>query len=78
MNLYFRVKDAPTFAIVDFPWQTPTKVTYAVISAFTVEEKLKILRDSLSDWGWEDDIIEEKLKEVEQLLASDNLELAFR
>jgi hypothetical protein len=75
MNLYFKVKGAPSFARVDFPWQTPTKITYAVIEAPTTKEKLKILRDSIS--YWDSDIIEEKLEKVEKLLTSDVLELTF-
>ena len=75
MNLYFKVSDAPTFTKVDFPWQTPTKVTHAVINASTLRERLEILRESIS--YWEDDIIEEKIKEAEQLLTSDALELEF-
>jgi len=77
MNLYFKVKGAPSFAEVDFPWQTPTEVTYAVINAPTNKEKLKILEDSIIDWGWAD-IAEEKLKMVEELLNSDSLELAIK
>lgn len=75
MNLYFKVRGAPTFVKVDFPWQTPTKVTHAVINASTLEERLKILRESIS--YWEDDMIERKIKEAEQLLTSDTLELEF-
>lgn len=75
-NLYFKVKGTPIFVRVDFPWQTPTKITYAVIEASTLEEKLKILRDSIIDLGWAD-IADEKMKEAEQLLTSDVLELEF-
>ena len=75
INLCFRVKGASLFVRVDFPWQTSTKVTYAVIEASTLEDKLKILRDSIS--YWEDNIIKRKMEEVEQLLTSDVLELEF-
>ena len=40
MNLCFNVKNGE--AIIDFPYQTATKLTYAVMDTKTNEEKLYI------------------------------------
>ena len=73
MNLVFRCIDGSGY--VDFPWQTRTDVTYAVLNATTDNEKLKILKDSISDW--DADLIEGRMAQVIRLLNSPHLELTM-
>ena len=49
MNLCFR--DGRAFA--DFPYQTSTKLSYAVMSASTREEKLKLIKADIERYGKE-------------------------
>lgn len=73
MNLCFEIKDSSGDTHVAFPWQTSTEITYAVLNAETNEERLEILRESIS--SWEESLIEEKMEQVEVLLSSEHLEL---
>lgn len=71
MNLSFKVKGG---GYVDFPYQTRTTVSYAVLAATTVEEKLQILREDLSQSDneeWQQDT----LRAIEALLTNPNLKL---
>lgn len=46
MNLVGRIKNH----YIDFPYQTPSEVTRAVMKASTREEKLKIIKTDLDRW----------------------------
>lgn len=63
MNLAFEVKGG---GIIDFPYQTPTKLTKAVLACPTHEDQLKLLR---AEYGDRD------LVEIDRLLHNPNLEL---
>lgn len=63
MNLAFEVKGG---GIVDFPYQTPTRLTKAVLACHTREERLALLRAERGD---------QDLAEIDQLLQKPNLEL---
>ena len=45
MNLYFRVKDGS--GMIDFPFQTPTELTYAVMEAETTQDRLALIKQYL-------------------------------
>ena len=47
MNLYFETKAGGY--VIDFPFQTNTNCTYAVLAAKSVEEQMKILREHYGD-----------------------------
>jgi len=76
MNLIFTVKDC-SIASVEFPFQTPTDLTYCVLNAKSMEEKLELIKNCLIQWDTEEQRINEILAEVESLLLNDKLELSM-
>ena len=50
MNLIFDVKDSTTGACVDFPYQTSTEITYAVLAKTDPVERLEIIVGDLNRW----------------------------
>jgi hypothetical protein len=75
MNLFFKVKGGS--GKVDFPFQTSTDLTYAVLKAKGREEQIKLLSDEMSLWGWGLADINEMLAEIEALMDDPNLELTL-
>ena len=78
INLFFKVKNGA--GMVDFPFQTSTDLTYAVMNAEGKEERIKLLRlkllsDEMRKWGWGLADINEMLAEIEALMDNQNLEL---
>ena len=52
MNLCFLTKTKRKHR-VEFPYQTSTNITYAVLRAKTNEERFKILKDDMESFGAE-------------------------
>jgi len=75
MNLFFKVKDGT--GKVDFPFQTSTDLTYAVMKAKGREEQIKLLSDEMRLWGWGLADINEMLAEIETLMDDPKLELDY-
>ena len=82
MNLIFDVKEGA--GMVDFPWQTPTELTYKVLALETKEEQLSLLREWAEEhlYSYEPANTRERgiastMAEVEALMASPNLELSL-
>ena len=73
INLFFKVKNGA--GMVDFPFQTSTDLTYAVMYAEGKEERIKLLSDEMRKWGWGLADINEMLAEIEALMDNPNLEL---
>ena len=73
MNLIFRVKGCKGY--VDFPFQTPTKLTYSVLNCKSKEKQLKLIKDYIDDMTWDPVIKKTKIKEVKDLLKSPYLKL---
>lgn len=48
MNLAFQKGKA----IADFPFQTPTVLTRAVLAAVEQEKRLQLIENELKAWGW--------------------------
>jgi len=74
MNLVFIT--VPGNYMVEFPYQTSTDVTRAVLKAATIEDKLDILRKDIQSFSdgdieWESDI----LSEIESGLRDKTLKL---
>ena len=74
MNLCFHVKGG---GYVDFPFQTPTKLSYSVFKAGTKEEKLRLIKLYLQDCE-DREWVEQLLSEIKKLLNNPNLELVVR
>lgn len=72
MNLCFYVSGG---GFVDFPFQTPTELTYKVFQASTTDARIEILRETLREWGWGCEDIKDALQEIKDLLNNPNLDL---
>lgn len=70
-NLYFTDKSGT--ACIDFPYQTSTKVSYAVMQATSLEQKLKILKSDLALNDFKDYLLER----CETMLKDNNLILCL-
>ena len=75
MNLIFKVKDCQGY--VDFPFQTPTKLTFSVMERGTREDRLSLIREFIELTPWPPDIKQSKMAEVESLINSSCLELTI-
>lgn len=71
MNLAFKDGDY----IVDFPFQTPTRLSYAVIACDNTVGKLRLIKDHLKSWNWPLEEITWTLGKIKIMLEDENLEL---
>ena len=60
---------------VDFPFQTPTKLTYAVLAAPGTVTRLQLLDDAMKEWGWSKTVRVEKLRAIKALMQNPALTL---
>lgn len=67
MNLHFETRKGGH--IIDFPYQTRTDTSYAVLKAETIEEKMSILRNDDSQ------LPERVFRECERMLKDKSLRL---
>ena len=72
MNLIFAVRGGGS---VDFPFQTPTKLTYAVLAAPGKATRLQLLDDEMKKWGWSRTIRCEKMRAIKALMENPVLTL---
>lgn len=64
MNLIFT---KPCGCHEEFPYQTSTSLTYAVLGAHTREEQLELIRKDLESHGW-DEWSEHVFDEIKEML----------
>jgi hypothetical protein len=74
MNLVFEVKGGGS---VDFPIQTPTKLTYAVLKEKNIDKRLALIRKEIESYGWGKKDTTERMNEIKVLMNNPNLELTF-
>jgi len=74
MNLVFEVKGGGS---VDFPIQTPTELTYAVLKEKDINKQLAMIRKEIEGYGWEKKDTNERMNEIKALMNNPNLELTF-
>jgi hypothetical protein len=72
LNLVFLVKGG---GIVEFPIQTPTKVTLAVLNAKSVRKRLSIINEELKTWEWTKEGRKETMKKIRVLMSNPELTL---
>lgn len=72
MNLVFTANCGHS---VDFPFQTPTALTFAVLEAKTKEERIEIIKNQMIKWSWDEEDIDRLLKEITEKLDDPTLEL---
>ena len=74
MNLIFAVEGG---GIVDFPFQTSTDLTYAVLNAKTKEEQVALVEKEMRERGFKNDQVKEQLGTVKALLSNPNLSISM-
>ena len=72
LNLVFLVKGG---GIVQFPIQTPTEVTLAVLNTKSRSERLRIINEELKRWEWTKRGRTETIKRIKLLMDNPNLKL---
>lgn len=77
MNLCFNTKAGNHF--IDFPYQTPTTLTDAVLAAKTLEEKIELIRQNLNSHRTPGNTvdIDELFKKCEAMMRDTSLELDY-
>jgi len=73
LNLVFLVKGG---GIVQFPIQTPTEVTLAVLNTKSRRERLRIINEELKHWEW-DKGRKEAMKKIRVLMDNPELILSM-
>lgn len=80
MNLIFNIKKSENWKggchCIEFPYQTSTDTTYAVLAAKTIKDRMKLIEKDLShmdDKEYKDLILEE----VKYLMEDESLELSL-
>lgn len=72
MNLIFQVRGGGS---VDFPFQTPSKLTYAVLAAPGNATRMQLLDDAMHGWGWSKTVRIKKLRDIKALMKNQELTL---
>lgn len=76
MNLIFQTKNGEHFE--EFPFQTPTNMTYAVLAEKTKEKQLDIIKSyTFSLFNDDTEFAEMVLEEIQVLMNDDKLELSL-
>ena len=76
MNLIFEVVGVD--ACVDFPFQTSTNLTYAVLKEPNLEKRLKLVKSDIDTWiGWSKKEKADMYKKCEKLMRSPKLKLSL-
>jgi hypothetical protein len=71
MNLAFTTRDGH---FVDFPFQTPTDLSYAVIDLPTTEAKLELIENQIRKWDcWDEEQINSIMTEVRIMMTDPTL-----
>jgi hypothetical protein len=73
-NLCFDVKGG---GMVDFPFQTTTELTYAVLKEQDHDKRLALIRKELEKNKYNKKEIKDTLTEIEALMKNPNLELSL-
>lgn len=71
MNLCFTTNCGKGY--VDFPFQTPTELTKAVLKITNKEERLKIIEEQLIKWKWNKKEIRSMMNEISKMLDDSSL-----
>jgi hypothetical protein len=74
MNLVFEVVGG---GFVDFPYQTSTELTFAVLAAETTLGKVMLITKDVESKGWDLEDRKETMEAVFKLLNNENLRLSY-
>jgi len=75
MNLCFYVKECS--AIIHFPFQTTTELTYSVLNVKSNEERMKLIEKYLMDRNCDEKYITETMAKIKALFSCENLEISM-
>ena len=76
MNLIFDVKESP--AIVSFPYQTSTSLTFAGLAEDDNDKRIALIKEDIDGWAnYDDEEKKDMLNEVVALINSPALELSL-
>lgn len=73
MNLCFETINGKHW--VDFPFQTPTGLSYAVLNAKTNSERFDLIENELKKWKWKPSEISEMMYKIKTLMEDKTLKL---
>jgi hypothetical protein len=73
MNLSFFTIDG--VGRVEFPFQTPTYLTYSVLKAGTDDERLLLIEQYLREQKWEEPHIQKTIRRILELMQCPYLKL---
>ncbi len=73
MNLAFEIEGQR----VDFPFQTPTNLSYAVMKAKGLQQRLDLIEAELKGWEWDKQAIDEKIAQCRKLLSNKKFKLVI-
>ena len=74
MNLIFETKDGH---VVDFPFQTPTELTYKVLNEESQELRIKLVKGQIDRWDLDEGYRDALYSEVEKLMTDPTLTLSM-
>lgn len=72
MNLAFKTS---TGDLVDFPFQTPTNLSYKIANANSTKDRLDLVKDQLKMWKWNKHQIDSMIVKCAALFADNTLRL---
>ena len=76
MNLYFETVVDQRHIHEDFPFQTPTELTYRVMKLGTKEEQIKEIRSYIEEkYEWDKEDVERVMSEIEYALSTPTTKL---
>jgi hypothetical protein len=73
-NLIFKVKGG---GHVDFPFQSPIDLTYAVLAEPNIRKKLTLIDEKMQRWWWGKETRQKIISNIEALLKNPNLILTM-
>ena len=73
MNLAFEFSGV----IIDFPFQTPTTLSRAVMKAKGLQQRLDLIEAELKNWGWPKEDIDEMLTKCRRSMTNKNFKLVM-
>jgi len=77
MNLAFEMVGAEGMGLINFPIHTPTNLSYAIMNAPTLHEKLSLIEDHLKQWEWPQEDIDRCVEWCNRMLCNETLKLVI-
>ena len=78
MHLVFDIKGSSSGACVDFPWQTSTDLTWAVLGEKNKEKRIALIEKDVRSWrDMTDEKFERVMDKVKTMLNDDTLEIGI-